>query len=315
MSLSHAEGHQRLLAIHRNLETVIRGKGEALEILVAALAAGGSVLMEDVPGVGKTTLAKTLAKSIDAVYNRVQFTPDLLPADILGASIYNPSNGEFTFHEGPVFCNVLLADEINRASPRTQSALLEAMSEQQATVEGVTHTLPAPFLVLATQNPLEFHGTYPLPEAQLDRFMIRLNLGYPSTDATCELLVARAKHDPLASVAAVISGDDVRGIQALVCDVRVDPAIVSYMVAIAEATREDGRLKLGVSPRGLLMLYRAAQAIALFAGRDYVLPDDIKRMAAHVLPHRLMLTSKAKYSSVSKESIVGEVMKGIEVPA
>lgn len=304
----------KLAALHRNLATVIQGKNESLDIMIIALLAGGSVLMEDVPGVGKTTLAKALAKSIDVAFHRVQFTPDLLPNDILGSSIYNPVDGSFTFHEGPIFCNVLLADEINRASPRTQSALLEAMSEFQATIEGKQHTLPAPFFVLATQNPVDYHGTYPLPEAQLDRFLIQLDLGYPTADVEVDILFAQALRHPLEDLQPVLSHEEVIELQQAVKNVRVDPSIARYLVEIVQQTRSESRLKLGCSPRGSLMLFRAAQAAAFAAGRDYVLPDDIQQLARYVLAHRLILTSKAKYGSETKAEIVAEILDRVQVP-
>jgi MoxR-like ATPase len=304
----------KLARLRQNLGRVIRGKEEAIDVLCIALVAGGSVLMEDIPGVGKTTLAKALARSIDSQFNRVQFTPDLLPADILGSSIYSPVDGSFTFRPGPVFCNVLLADEINRASPRTQSALLESMSELQATIEGVRRPLPAPFLVVATENPIEFHGTYPLPEAQLDRFLVMLSLGYPDPDTEVEILHAQAEGHPLEDIEPVLTGDDVMDLQREARRVRVERSLSRYMVNIVEATRLDPRLKLGVSPRGSLMLFRASQAAALLAGRDYVLPDDVQRLLPYVLPHRVVLTPKAKYGGMGKAEVIAEIADGVKVP-
>ena len=300
--------------LRNNLETVILGKSESIDILMVALFAGGSILLEDVPGVGKTTLAKALAKSVEAHFSRIQFTPDLLPADILGGSIYNPKESTFTFHPGPIFCNVLLGDEINRASPRTQSALLEAMSEMQATIEGTLHPLPAPFLVLATQNPVEFHGTYPLPEAQLDRFLIQLDLGYPHADEEIQMLYAQADHHPLDDINPVLDRTTVLQLQQSVRAVRVDRSIAHYLVEIVRQTRENVAFRLGVSPRGALMLFRASQSAAYCAGRDYVLPDDIQRLVPFVLPHRLMLTPKAKYGGASKRDLVIGIMESIPVP-
>jgi len=304
----------KVQSLHQNLATVIQGKSECLDILVIALLSGGSVLMEDVPGVGKTTLAKALAKSIAVAFQRVQFTPDLLPNDILGSSIYNPVDGGFTFRKGPVFCNVLLADEINRASPRTQSALLEAMSESQATIEGVRHELPSPFFVLATQNPVDYHGTYPLPEAQLDRFLVQLDLGYPDADTEVEILYSQMEQHPLQRLESVLSHEDVSQLQSAVKQIRVEKSVARYIVDIVHQSRSDSRLKLGVSPRGSLMLFRASQAAAFAAGRDFVLPDDVQKLAPHVLPHRLILTSKAKYGSDNKKEIVAEILKHVRVP-
>jgi MoxR-like ATPase len=291
-----------------NLERVVQGKTRPLQFLVVSLLSGGHVLMEDVPGVGKTTLAKALAASIRGSFRRVQFTPDLLPTDILGSSIYNPREGTFDFHQGPVFCNILLADEINRASPRTQSSLLEAMSEGQATIEGVTRTLPRPFVVLATQNPIEFHGTYPLPEAQLDRFTMRLALGYPDRDHELAVLEDQRQQHPLERLESVTDLDEVMQAQEAVRQVRVERPISEYILALVQATRDDPRLKLGSSTRGALALYRTAQARAWCEGRDYVLPDDIKALSTEVLAHRVMLDTKSRYSGVSREDLVAEIV-------
>lgn len=309
-----SDAYQKLKQLKSNLAAVIRGKPESIDILVIALLAGGSVLMEDVPGVGKTTLAKSLARSLDVEFRRIQFTPDLLPSDILGASVFSPKDGSFTFRKGPIFCSVLLADEINRASPRTQSALLEAMSEGQVTIEGVRHHLPRPFLVLATENPIDFHGTYPLPEAQLDRFLVQLHLGYPDAQAEVEMLLSQALAAPVDEIPAILSLDEVRSIQQLVRTVHVDPSIAAYLVQIAHATRNHPQLKLGVSPRGSLMFFRAVQAAAFAEGRMHVLPDDVQRLATHVLAHRTVLTSKAKYGSMTKDQIIAEVVAQTPVP-
>lgn len=306
---------RKIAALADALSEVVRGNRECIETLVISLLSGGSVLMQDVPGVGKTTLAKAVAKAIDVQFHRIQFTPDLLPADILGSSVYNPVEGTFAFRAGPVFCNVLLADEINRASPRTQSALLEAMSESHATIEGERCDLPSPFLVLATQNPVEFHGTYPLPEAQLDRFLVQLELGYPDAQTEVQILYAQADGHPLDELQPVLSQEEVMTLQEMVRKIRVEEVVSHYMVEIVRQTREDARLKLGVSPRGSLMLFRACQAAALAAGRDYVLPDDVQRLAPYVLPHRIIMTPKSRYGGVSTKEIVAEILGRVKVPA
>ena len=306
---------EKLRAVKGQLGRVILGKPEALDHVLVALLGGHHLLMEDVPGVGKTTLAKALARCFSGEFRRVQFTPDLLPADILGSSVYNPRDGGFTFKEGPVFAHVLLADEINRASPRTQSALLEAMSEGQVSSEGTTRPLPSPFLVLATQNPVEFHGTYPLPEAQLDRFGVRIAIGYPAADHELDVLFSQAERHPLESVEPVLSAADVVALQADTRRVRVELSLGRYVVALAEATRRHPSVRLGCSPRGSLALFRAAQARAPLEGRDYVAPEDVKRQAVPVLAHRLGLETKARYTGVSKEDVVREILDASPVPA
>jgi MoxR-like ATPase len=305
---------RKVQQLRQNLASVIRGKPESIDVLVIALLAGGSVLMEDVPGVGKTTLAKALAKSLDVEFRRIQFTPDLLPSDILGASVYNPREGSFDFREGPIFCSVLLADEINRASPRTQSALLEAMSEGQATIEGHRYHLPRPFLVLATENPIDFHGTYPLPEAQLDRFLVQLRLGYPDAETEVEVLLSQADDVPVDHIEPVLLLEEVLCVQSMVRRVRVERSVARYIVDIVHQTRNHHQLKLGVSPRGSLMFFRAVQAAAFAAGRDYVVPDDVQRLAVHVLAHRTVLTSKARYGSLTKEEVILEILSRTSVP-
>lgn len=306
---------EKLSALRSNLELAIQGKSDAVKLLTTALIANGSVLLEDVPGVGKTTLAKALAASIDGEFKRVQFTPDLLPADILGTSIYNPADGNFSFRKGPIFCNVLLADEINRASPRTQSALLEAMSEEQATIEGTLHHLPKPFLVLATQNPIEFHGTYPLPEAQLDRFIVQLDLGYPDPATETDILFQHAKSNPLSDLKPVLHAEDVLAIQERARLIDVDKSIASYLVSIVNETRSHPALKLGASPRGSLMLFSMCQAHALLNGRTFALPDDVQHLAASVLAHRLVLSPKAKYDGMSKKAVIEDILHRVHVPS
>ncbi len=304
---------QSVSRLKEQLGRVILGKAEVLDSVLIALLSGSHILMEDVPGVGKTTLAKALATSISGDFKRIQFTPDLLPTDILGSSIYNPSDGSFTFKEGPIFTNILLADEINRASPRTQSSLLEAMSERQASIEGKTHRLPAPFLVIATQNPIEFHGTYPLPEAQLDRFGMKVDLGYPAVDQEVEILYSQFHHHPLEDITPVLSGEEILVLQESVREVKVDRKIARYLVGLVDATRRHTSLKMGCSPRGTLTLFRATQGRAFFERRDYAIPEDVKRIAVPVLAHRLALDTKAKYSGVLKEDVVREILERVPV--
>jgi len=297
-----------------NLERVIRGKREPLELLLCCIAAGGHVLLEDVPGTGKTTLAKALAVSMGGVFKRVQFTPDLLPTDIVGASIYNPQEGTFRFRPGPLFANVLIADEINRASPRTQSALLEGLSEQQVTVDGETHALPPPFLCIATQNPVEFHGTYPLPEASLDRFAAQLSLGYPPESEERALLIQQSTGPALTALEGVASMEEVLSLQAWVGEVKLEETVADYLLRIVHATRSHPSIRLGVSTRGALLYGRVARARALMQGRDYVLPEDLKALAVPVLAHRLVLDTRAKYAGADKRSLAKELVAAVPVP-
>ena len=297
-----------------NIGKVILGSSEGVQFTVLAFLAGGHILMEDSPGVGKTTLAKSLARSVDASFKRIQFTPDLLPADVTGTSIYSPKSQAFNFREGPVFCNILLADEINRASPRTQSALLEAMNEAQVSVDGETYALPDPFLVVATQNPIEQHGTYPLPEAQLDRFAVKVSIGYPEASVEADILEKQALGHPLEKLASVVSLEEVNAARDKVRHIKVERSVTDYMVAITRATREHTSLRLGVSPRGSLILYRIAQAHAFIEDRDYVTPDDVKKVATPVLAHRLVLESKARYSGVTGEDVVHEILNEVKAP-
>ncbi len=299
--------------LRAQLGRVILGKPEVLENVLTALLGGGHILMEDVPGTGKTTLAKALARSLQADFKRVQFTPDLLPTDILGSSVYDPQSGAFNFKPGPIFANVLLADEINRASPRTQSSLLEAMSERQASIEGTTHPLPAPFLVVATQNPVEFHGTYPLPEAQLDRFAMRINLGYPGRDEEVGVLFAQLHHHPLDDLQPVADAATVLALMEAVRAIRVEKRLAGYLVDLATATRRHPELRMGCSPRGTLALLRMTQARAFLAARDHALPEDAKAVAVATLAHRLMLDTKARYSGRSKEDLVRELLEQVPV--
>ena len=300
--------------IRAALGSVIQGKPEVIELLLVGLLGGGHVLVEDVPGVGKTTLAKALARAFRITFTRVQFTPDLLPADILGAQILNPREGTFSFQRGPIFTHVLLADEINRASPRTQSALLEAMNEAQATIDGVTHALPDPFFVIATQNPVDYQGTYPLPEAQLDRFLLRLGVGYPRAEDELAMLFARQREDPLDGVEPVADVEELRAMQAAVREVEVKAKVARYLVAVVGATRDSADLQLGVSPRGALALFRATQARAYLSGRPYVTPDDVQALAAPVLAHRVLMTAQARYGGTRGEAIIDALVKTIAVP-
>ena len=298
----------------KQLNRVIRGKEQVLQLLFAALFAEGHVLMEDVPGTGKTTLAKALALSVTADFSRIQFTPDLLPADILGSSIYSPKEGTFFFRQGPVFTNLLLADEINRASPRTQSALLEAMNERQVSIEGKELKLIKPFLVIATQNPIEYYGTYPLPEAQLDRFAIRLSLGYPDEESELQILKDRRGNDPLEALQPVLDCDEIRRIQEEVRTVEIEDSLADYMMQVIRATRESNEIRLGASPRALLMLSRCAQSMALLDSRMFVKPDDILALIQPLLAHRLVMTLESKHAGITPAMVLEEIVKKIRIP-
>jgi MoxR-like ATPase len=299
-----------------NVGSVVLGKPDVIRLAVVALLAEGHVLIEDVPGVGKTLLARAIAASIDCSFRRIQFTPDLLPSDILGSSVYNAATGEFVFKEGPVFSNVILADEINRTTPRTQSALLEAMSDRQVSVEGKTFALESPFIVLATQNPYEFEGTYVLPESQLDRFMIRLKMGYPLRSEERKVLSSHRAGEPVEALRPVLSREDVQHLQRAVRDVRVDESIADYLLDIVHATRKGDELHVGVSTRGALTLYRAAQSLALVSGRDYVVPDDVKALALPVLAHRVVGKSFLQAGEFgAAEAVIRDIVDRIRVPS
>ncbi len=299
------------------IETVVRGKPEAIKLALVCLLAEGHLLIEDVPGVGKTTLAHSLARVFDCTFRRIQFTSDLLPSDILGVSVFNQVDQSFIFRKGPIFAHIVLADEINRTTPKTQSALLEAMSEGRVSVDNDTYPLPRPFMVVATQNPIEHHGTYPLPESQLDRFLLRIKMGYPEYEAEKEILRRQSPLPNMESLQPAMQAEDILDAQASVGAVRVDESLLDYLMAIVEATRRSEYLLIGASPRGSLALHRAAQALAYFEGRDYCIPDDIKQLALPVLAHRVIVSSK--YSSPHKrseeaEAILAEILRSIEVP-
>jgi MoxR-like ATPase len=303
--------------LQRSIARAIYGKEDAIQLALITLLARGHLLIEDVPGVGKTTLAQALAKSFHCSFQRIQFTSDLLPSDVLGVSVYNPESRDFEFRPGPIFANVVLADEINRTTPRTQSALLEAMNESQVSMDGKTLTLPAPFLVIATQNPVEHHGTYPLPESQLDRFLMRIKMGYPSHETEKEILRKRVGDDPLTSLEPVADVTDVLAMQDAVAHVKVDPSLHDYALEIVNRTRKSDLLALGVSPRGTLMLQRAAQARAFLDSRDYCLPDDFKQLTVAVFSHRVV--ASARHASLQKksettESVLRDIVESVPVP-
>jgi MoxR-like ATPase len=296
------------------LDSVVTSRPGLAEITVAVLLAEGHLLIEDVPGVGKTTLAKALAKSIDCHVGRIQFTPDLLPSDLTGVNIFRTSTHDFEFRAGPVFNNIVIGDEINRASPKTQSALLECMEEGQTTVDGTTYTLPRPFLVVATQNPVEMEGTYPLPEAQRDRFMARITVGYPEQGAEMQMLDRQEAATPLAHLSPVTTGGEVQRFATLVRQVHASPAVKQYVIDLVTATRNHSGLRIGASPRASLQLLKAAKAMAAMDGREHVLPDDVQTLARHVLAHRLILSTEARLSGVSADDVIDEVVQGTPVP-
>ena len=315
MELAEIKNVQRVAAaVRANVARVIVGKEDVVELLLVALFCEGHILIEDVPGIGKTTLAKSLARSLGCSFQRIQFTPDLLPSDITGVSIYDQKAGEFVYRPGPVMAQIVLADEINRAGPRTQSALLEAMEERQVTVDGVTRPLPRPFLVLATQNPIELEGTFPLPEAQVDRFLMRLSIGYPEREEERTILRRFRVDDPLAHLQPVVSAEDVRQASAVCRQVYVHPAIEDYILDLVRATRAQAAITLGASPRGSLALHRASQALAAIRGRSYVIPDDVKRLLEPTLAHRFILSSDARLRGRSAAAVLAEIVERIAVP-
>ncbi|MEP6945361.1 MAG: MoxR family ATPase [Acidobacteriota bacterium] len=321
-STSHAAVHEfdatgKVTELQAAIESVIRGKSETVKFALIALLARGHLLIEDVPGIGKTTLANAMARALELSFQRIQFTSDLLPSDVVGLSIYNQKNGDFEWKAGPIFSNIVLADEINRATPKTQSALLEAMAEEQVTVEGVTRRLPLPFIVIATQNPSEHHGTYPLPESQLDRFMLRLHIGYPTIQDEREILRDRERSNPLDRIEKIMTHTDVIELQNMVAEVRVDEALVDYLLQIVDATRKADSLELGISPRGTLALFRSAQALAFIEGRDYCIADDIKRLVIPCFAHRIIVNSRInalRQRTREAELVLQEILTTVSVP-
>jgi MoxR-like ATPase len=302
-------------SIVTNIEHVIQGKVEVVQLALLCLLAEGHLLIEDVPGVGKTSLAKALAMSIKCSFGRVQFTPDLLPSDVVGVNVYNRETADFEYRPGPIFANIVLGDEINRASPKTQSALLEAMAENQVTVDGTTYRLDSPFMVIATQNPIEHEGTYPLPESQLDRFLMRTSIGYPARDAELEMLETHGDHDALEDLTPIVSAGEVQDMIATTRTVHLAPSLKGYLIELADATRRHPRLAVGMSPRASLNLQRVARTRAAAAGRNYVVPDDIKALAEPVLAHRLIVTPEAQLAGMRSADVIGEVLRSVPVPS
>jgi MoxR-like ATPase len=313
--MREASSSQELNVLRENIGKAVLGKPDVVKLVITALLAGEHILLEDVPGVGKTLIGKAIAKSISGKFTRLQFTPDLLPSDITGSSIYNTTKSEFTFHPGPVFANVVLADEINRAPPRTQSALLEAMGEGQVSVDGETHRLPRPLLVIATQNPFEFEGTYLLPESQLDRFLLRITVGYPAREFELKLLTSHRDGEPVDQLQPVIDLQQILDLQQRVRQVYVEQSLANYLLDIVHATRESSQVQVGVSTRGSLAYYRAAQSLALVEGREHVIPDDIKRLAVPVLSHRIVPRGMLPGADRSAtEEIIHQLLKAVTVP-
>jgi len=297
-----------------NVKRVILGKEQAIELGVIALMCQGHVLIEDVPGVGKTMLARSIARSAGCTFKRIQFTPDLLPTDVTGVSIFNQKTSEFEFREGPIIAQIVLADEINRATPKTQSSTLEAMEERQVTVEGITHYVPNPFMVMATQNPIEYEGTFPLPEAQLDRFFVRIKLGYPTLDEEIAIIEGQQQAHPIETLQAVTSAEEILELQKATREIYVDDLIKRYIVNIVETTRDHDDISLGASPRGSISLFRGAQALALIRGRDYALPDDVKVLAVPVISHRLIVSAAARMRGVNASDVMASIVESVAVP-
>jgi len=297
-----------------NVKRVILGKEEAIELGVIALMCQGHVLIEDVPGVGKTMLARSIARSAGCTFKRIQFTPDLLPTDVTGVSIFNQKTSEFEFREGPIIAQIVLADEINRATPKTQSSTLEAMEERQVTVEGITHYVPNPFMVMATQNPIEYEGTFPLPEAQLDRFFVLIKLGYPTLDEEIAIIEGQQQAHPIETLQAVTSAEEILELQKATREIYVDDLIKRYIVNIVETTRHHDDISLGASPRGSISLFRGAQALALIRGRDYALPDDVKALAVPVISHRLIVSAAARMRGVNASDVMASIVESVAVP-
>ncbi len=308
---------ESIQALERNISSIIFGKQEVVRLALSALLAKGHLLIEDVPGIGKTTLARAIAKSIDCTFQRIQFTSDLLPSDIIGVTIYNQHTHQFEFKSGPIFSNVILADEINRTTPKTQSCLLEAMNDLQVSVDGVTYHLPEPFLVLATQDPIEFHGTYPLPESQLDRFMLKLRMGYPPSEDERKMITSQRTTQPVDELEPVVHAKDVSALQNMVSEVKVESVLVDYLMEIVAATRQSPAIEFGVSPRGAMSFYRAAQAHAFVMGRDYCVPDDVKDLAAPCLSHRIIPAARLEVDGSRTETAqraIIEILDRVPVP-